>query len=183
MHIRAADTGVRVGIAAITMTFAAFASAMVVRQGASPDWLHFRIPPILYLNTVILLASSVTLEWSRARMGDGPAIALPVPSARALHLTLGLGLLFVVGQVLAWRALMAQGLYLSTNPSSAFFYLFTVLHALHLLGGIAALVYVIPRVTRPTRLAPRALSSPAALYWHFMAVLWLCLLLLLVIRV
>ena len=55
-------TGVWIGIAAITMSFAAYTSALVVRQGAAPDWRHFRLPPILFLNTALLLASSGTLE-------------------------------------------------------------------------------------------------------------------------
>ena len=68
-----------------------------------------------------------------------------------LSATLALGLLFIVGQVLAWRDLAAQGLFLATNPSSAFFYVFTALHALHLLGGVVALGYVLGRLRRAGR--------------------------------
>ena len=171
-----ARTGVWVGIATISMSFAAYTSAMVARQGASADWLHFQLPPILYFNTMVLLVSSGTLELSRRRIADAAGRSW-------LSVTLALGLVFVAGQVLAWRELGAQGLYLATSPSSAFFYVFTVLHALHLLGGIVALVYVRWRVQRLTDPRPTGALGAAALYWHFMDALWLYLLLVLTIRV
>src|ERR1700722_4286483 len=63
-----ARTGVWVGIGAIAMSFAAYTSAMIVRGGSAPNWQHFRLPPILYLNTVVLLVSSVTLEAGRRQL-------------------------------------------------------------------------------------------------------------------
>jgi cytochrome c oxidase subunit 3 len=173
-----ARTGVWIGIAAITMSFAAYTSALIVRQGATPDWQHFKLPPILYLNTVLLLASSGTLErgrrlmlkeapWRTASASRGPAWLL---------LTLVLGLLFIAGQVVAWRDLAAQGLFLNTNPSSAFFYVFTALHALHLLGGVTALGYVLVRLYGSVASPPLSALDATSLYWHFMDVLWLYLL-------
>jgi cytochrome c oxidase subunit III len=173
-----ARTGVWIGIAAITMSFAAYTSALVVRQGATPDWQHFRLPPILYLNTLLLLASSGTLErgrglmrkearWRTASTSRGPAWLL---------LTLVLGLLFIVGQVVAWRDLAAQGLFLNTNPSSSFFYVFTALHALHLLGGVTALGYVLARLYASVAGPGLGALDATSLYWHFMDVLWLYLL-------
>ena len=107
-----------------------------MRQSAAPDWQHFQLPSILYWNTVLLLASSGTLELARRRVArDGDAAAVR-SGLVLLWLTLGMGLLFVAGQVVAWRDLMAQGLFLATGPSTSFFYVFTVLHALHLLGGV-----------------------------------------------
>ncbi len=166
------------------MSFAAYTSALVVRQGSGADWQHFQLPPILYLNTLVLLASSATFVVGDAGGGRraGAAVA---GRGRAgwLLLTLGLGLLFIAGQVVAWRDLAAQGLYLATNPSSAFFYVFTALHALHLLGGIAALGYVLGRLRQPRRRPGRRTPlGAAALYWHFMDVLWLYLLLVLALR-
>ena len=123
----ASRTGIWVALAAITMTFVAITSAMVVRQGASMDWRHFTLPRVLYLDTVILLASSGALELARKRVaafarGLQPGRSLPL---LWLWLTLGLGLLFVGGQYVAWLQLKAEGWYLATNPSSSFFYLFT----------------------------------------------------------
>jgi cytochrome c oxidase subunit 3 len=158
------------------MSFAALTSAMVVRQGAAPDWRHFHLPQILYFNTLLLLASSGTLEWSR-RHSVGPR------GLAGLYLTLALGLLFVTGQVVAWRQLAAQGLFLSTAPSSAFFYVFTALHGLHVLGGLGGLVYVLHRLRRGTGAGPSGALGAATLYWHFMDGLWLYLLLILVTRV
>jgi cytochrome c oxidase subunit 3 len=160
---------------------------MVVRQGAAPDWRHFQLPYLLYLNTLVLLASSGTLEWSRRRITAGSAgVATLGPRLEGLsgvYLTLGLGLLFVAGQVVAWRQLAAQGLFLATAPSSAFFYVFTALHGLHVLGGLAALAYVLQRLRRAAGEVPRAALGAAALYWHFMGALWLYLLILLATRV
>lgn len=175
-----ARTGVWIGIAAITMSFAAYTSALMVRQSAAADWLHFRLPPILYLNTLLLLGSSGTLEHGRRGLRTGTFAA---PQAAVwLVRTLGLGVLFIAGQVLAWRNLAAQGLFLATNPSSSFFYVFTALHALHLSGGIAALVYVLGRLRRSTGKLPVAALDAVSLYWHFMDVLWLYLLLVLALR-
>jgi cytochrome c oxidase subunit 3 len=171
-----ANTGVWVGIAAITMAFAALTSALVVRQGAGSDWEHFQLPPILFLNTLILVASSVTLQRSRSRVSA--TTALPW-----LYATLGLGLLFVGGQIVAWRNLAAQGLFLATSPNSAFFYVFTALHALHVLGGLVGLSYAVGRLRRLDDGASRRVQATAAVYWHFMDALWLYLLLVLAVRV
>ena len=173
-----ARTGVWIGIGAITMSFAAYTSALIVRQGGAADWQHFRLPPILYLNTLLLLGSSGTLErgrrlilkeapWRTASASQGPAWLL---------LTLVLGLLFIAGQVFAWRDLAAQGLFLATNPSSAFFYVFTGLHALHLLGGVTALGYILGRLRAFPVWPPMSALDATSLYWHFMDVLWLYLL-------
>lgn len=166
---RVAETGVWIAIGTISMSFAALTSALVVRQSSAPDWQHLQLPALLYVNTLVLLGSSLTLESFRRRGG-----------AFGLHATLLLGLLFLAGQVLAWRQLAAHNLGLASGPSSAFFYVFTVLHAMHVLGGLGGLGLI------ERRLAAGALSATtsraAALYWHFMAVLWLYLLALLMLR-
>jgi cytochrome c oxidase subunit 3 len=179
----AARTGVWIGIAAVTMSFAAYTSAMIIRQGTAPDWRHFRLPPILYLNTVLLLASSGTLERGRRLIVREAPWRTPATSQGLawLSLTLGLGLLFLAGQIFAWRDLVAQGLYLSTNPSSSFFYVFTALHALHLLGGVTALGYVLSRLRSSMASPPSGALEATSLYWHFMDVLWLYILVLLVL--
>jgi cytochrome c oxidase subunit III len=179
----AARTGVWIGIAAVTMSFAAYTSALIVRQGATPDWRHFQLPPILYLNTLLLLSSSGTLERGRRSILREAPWRTPATSQGLawLTLTLGLGLLFLAGQVFAWRDLAAQGLYLSTNPSSGFFYVFTALHALHLLGGVTALGYVLSRLRSSMAPPPSSALEATSLYWHFMDVLWLYVLVLLVL--
>jgi cytochrome c oxidase subunit III len=175
-----ARTGVLIGIAAISMCFAALTSSLVIRQGGASDWLHFRLPPILFVNTLVLMVSSGTLVLSRRRLDqDGASQA----GRSLLYATLALGVLFVVGQFVAWRELVAQGLYIATSPSSSFFYLFTVFHAVHVLGGLGGLGYVVVRLNRHDGRSPLSALAAAALYWHFMLVLWLYLLLILWMRV
>jgi len=174
-----ASTGIWVGLAAISMTFAALTSALVVRKGGALDWRHFTLPWILYLNTIVLFASSVTLEISRRRVASFMTSGRREGAnpARWLYITLSLGLLFVAGQYMAWRQLSAQGLYLATNPSSSFFYVLTAAHALHVLGGLGGLVRVIRRMN--LAILRKSTLDATALYWHFMDVLWVYLLLLL----
>jgi cytochrome c oxidase subunit 3 len=161
------------------MTFAALTSALVVRKGGAVDWQHFTLPSILYLNTIVLLASSVTLEFGRRRVAaymSGLRSTVQHP-ARWLYVTFFLGSLFVVGQYIAWRQLSAQGLYLATNPSSSFFYVFTAGHALHVLGGLGGLGRVIRKLNRHD--LRRSTLDATARYWHFMGALWVYLLVLL----
>lgn len=176
---RAYHTGMWVGIAGIVMVFAGFTSALVVRRGLSTDWVPTAIPRILYLNTLVLLASSLTLELSRRtlRAGLGSRFAI------WLYLTVALGLAFVAGQLAAWKDLASRGVYLATNPSSSFFYLLTAAHGIHLLGGIVALLVLSFRVQRLAA-APRkrVAVEVTATYWHFMDALWIYLLILLMVR-
>jgi cytochrome c oxidase subunit 3 len=181
-YSEAPSTGVWVGLAAISMTFAAFTSAMVVRQGSASDWRHFAFPTILYFNTLTLIASSFTLQIARRRFAQIDRAAADATSAlRALYGTLVLGGVFVIGQYLAWQQLRAEGLYLSSAPSTSFFYIFTVLHALHVIGGLCGLAYVISKLHRSV--LRRNTLDAASRYWHFMAVLWIYLLVLLLIRI
>jgi cytochrome c oxidase subunit 3 len=183
-----ANTGVWVGIAAITMSFAAYSSALIVRQGANPDWQHFTLPRILFFNTLVVLASSVTLYVARPRSRAtvdrlGTLTAVDAPHLNWLYVTILFGFFFLIGQILAWRNLVAQGITLASGPSSSFFYLLTAMHGLHLLGGLAGLIYVVYRVRRSTtERAVRAFNA-ASLYWHFMTVLWLYLFALLATRI
>jgi cytochrome c oxidase subunit 3 len=177
-----ASTGIWVILAAITMSFAALTSALVVRKGGAIDWRHFTLPSILYLNTVVLLGSSVTLEISRRRVAAfmGGLRSRVTNPAFWLYATLFLGLLFVAGQYIAWRELRTQGLFLATNPSSSFFYVLTAAHALHVLGGLGGLARVIRKLHNSV--LRRSTLDATSRYWHFMDVLWVYLLLLLWIK-
>jgi cytochrome c oxidase subunit 3 len=177
-----ASTGIWVVLASITMTFAALTSALVVRQGGALDWHHLVLPRILYLNTIVLLASSIALELARrqvdAFMRHKGQTASP---SRWLYVTLFLGLLFVAGQYVAWLQLRAQGLFLATNPNSSFFYVLTALHAVHVSGGLGGLVRVISRLHRSV--LRKSTLDATSHYWHFMGGLWVYLLLLLWIKI
>jgi cytochrome c oxidase subunit 3 len=189
-----------VAVSAIAMSFAALTSALVVRQGSGADWQRFALPRILYLDTIILIASSYTLELARKRFAaaallrsgrSGSQGAADDAAARAgtlrsnglywLNITLTLGLFFVAGQFLGWQRLASQGLFLATSPSSSFFYLLTAMHGLHLLGGVLGLVYVGYRLRHNARNAQTSLGT-AAVYWHFVDLLWVYLLMVIAIR-
>jgi cytochrome c oxidase subunit III len=176
---RASRSGIWVGIFAITMSFAAFSSALFVREGTT-DWGHLALPAVLILNTFILLASSATLELSRRFLPAGRLIepGNSTKSSTWLLLTLLLGVAFCVGQYFAWRQLRAQGIYLATNPNSSFFYVLTFIHVLHVLGGILALIYLTGRLLAAHSKVRRSLLDNTAIYWHFMGVLWVYLFLL-----
>jgi len=190
-HAEKSETGVWVAVAAISMFFAAFTSSMIVRQGVTPDWFHFQLPRVMYLSTLVLLASSLTLELARRRFAAVPDSTGATASADTalvsrgmywMYVTGALGLLFVLGQLLAWRSLRAQGLYLATNPSSSFFYVFTATHAIHLLGGICGVGHVLARLRKTNGVARKSGFGAFSIYWHFMDILWVYLLLLLVFR-
>jgi cytochrome c oxidase subunit 3 len=140
------------------------------------------LPRSLYLNTLILLASSATLQFARRRYrsviygAEGERVAV----LRGLYGTLALGLLFIAGQYMAWMQLQAQGLYLASNPDSSFFYLFTAVHGLHVLGGLAGLVHAIRKLSG-SELRASTLAATSH-YWHFMDILWLYLLFILWMR-
>src|ERR1700716_1784354 len=177
----ASQSGIWVGIFAITMSFAAFTSALFVRQGSGADWTHIALPPVLYANTLALLLSSATLQMA------GRAItAVPSTEPRAVRVglgwlmaTLALGFVFVAGQFEAWRQLAAQGLYLATNPNSSFYYVLTAMHGLRVLAGITALALVIVRIAARGGAFRKSTFEATATYWHFMGVLWLYVLIVL----
>ena len=162
-------------LAASTMVFAAFTSAFVVRRGLSDDWASMPKPSILFVNTAVLLVSSLMLDLSRK--------ALKARNRGAFNLwwtvATALGILFLVGQAYAWRELKEAGVFVSTNPASSFFYVLTASHALHLLGGVTALVYVDIQALR-LQLGPakRTAIDVTAIFWHFLDGLWVYLMVL-----
>jgi cytochrome c oxidase subunit 3 len=171
---RAYITGMYIALAGILMFFMAFVSAYIVRKDMpNSAWIPLEVPRILWLNTLILIASSFTLARAHNRF-----TAKDEEGFRHWWATTTvLGVLFVAGQILAWRQLAAQGLFLATNPSSSFFYVFTGAHGVHLLGGILALLYVQFRATR--KVARSTAIEVVSMYWHFMDGLWVFLFLLL----
>ncbi|HET7294335.1 MAG TPA: cytochrome c oxidase subunit 3 [Vicinamibacteria bacterium] len=163
--------GLMAFLGSASMLFVGFTSALMLRR-LSPDWQPLRPPGVLLLNTLALLASSVCLEAARRRLR-----AWDLAGMRArVDATGALGVLFVVGQAFAWRALAAQGIYLSTNPSSSFFYLLSGIHLVHLAGGLAWLAVLVTRARRMTVVPGADGLGLFALYWHFLGALWLYLL-------
>jgi cytochrome c oxidase subunit 3 len=159
------------------MLFAAFTSAFVVRRGLSDmnEWVSIQKPTVLFWNTGILLLSSLILDRSRRALKTGARTQFN------LYWTIAtaLGILFLVGQAYAWYQLKQANIFISTNPSSSFFYVFTAAHAAHVLGGVTALVWVDVQALR-LRLGPakRTMIDITAVFWHFLDGLWLFLMLL-----
>jgi len=193
-RMRRARLGLAIGLIGVLMIFISFTSAYVVRQGLPTfdpatntlvrDWFSVRLPGLLFLNTIVLLLSSGTMELARRRTLEDAKSADAALSAESripwLALTVLLGLSFLVGQWTVWRELGASGFYISTNPSSSFTYLLTGMHGAHLLGGIFALLAAVTVTLLRRPIESRAvLIDIAGWYWHFMAALWvyiLCLL-------
>jgi cytochrome c oxidase subunit 3 len=158
----------------ISMLFIGFSSAYMIRR-ASYDWQALRAPWILWLNTAALLGSSLTLEAARKRLREWDLRAVfPWVGATGF-----LGLLFLLGQVAAWRQLAAQGVFLSSNPHSSFFYVLTGMHGVHLIGGLAWFGVVLVQVRRLALTPGEDGLGLFATYWHFLAGLWVYLLFLL----
>jgi cytochrome c oxidase subunit 3 len=172
--------GIWVAIASIVMLFTALTSAYIVRMASSNDWTPLRMPKVLWLSTAVILISSVTIEISKRSL----KLAQDRQYGVWLTLTAGLGIVFVGSQYAAWKNLARQGVYMATNPHSSFFYLFTAVHGLHVLGGLIALAYLMVR-TRKKRdsvegeLRRIGAAEAATVYWHFLDGLWICLFLLL----
>ncbi len=169
------STAIAIGIVAILMFFMALASAFIVLRRGSGVWVTVHLPSILWANTGILLASSFTLEVARRRLAFADLLGFQ----RFWFVTTVLGFLFVGGQLIAWRQLVAQGIYIASNQASSFFYIFTGAHAVHLLGGVCALLYVLARKFRETNVSRAMAAEVASYYWHFMDGLWVFLLALL----
>lgn len=170
--------GMWLALSAILMMFAALSSAYVFRSTRMQQgWQAFSVPAMLWVSTALILSSSATFEVARRALRRGAREVY----RRWLALSLALGFGFLVAQLLAWRGLVGQGIYLATNPHSSFFYLLTGLHALHLVGGIIGLTYLMLRTRRDASNAKDAAGEQRArvdaigLYWHFMDGLWVYL--------
>lgn len=165
-------------IASVAMLFAALTSAYIVRQ-AEGNWLYFELPAMLYWTTGIILLSSVALQlgYHYAKRDQIENLKLMVA------ITAALGLLFLAGQVLAWKDLVAHSVYFVGNPSGSFLYVLTGLHGLHI---VSALVYLSIVLVAAYRLKINAKNlvqlEMCVTYWHFLGGLWLYLFIFLILN-
>jgi cytochrome c oxidase subunit 3 len=203
-RLRRARLGLVLGLTAVIMLFVGFTSALLVRKGLpsfdaqtntySRDWVAINLPwTLLLVNTAVLLFSSLTMEFARRGIARQAALA-PVRSIPGVTLgdekpfpwlgsTVILGLGFLAGQLLVWRILHERHFFVNTGPSSSFAYLLFATHALHLAGGVIALLYAASTswlLHKPVE-AQRIVVDITAWYWHFMALLWIYILVLLMI--
>jgi cytochrome c oxidase subunit 3 len=172
---RAYFTLMALALAGILMFFMALTSAYIVRKGMGGDWRAIQLPAVVWLNTAVLVLSSITLERARRQFAAGR-----LGSFRMWWLlTTALGIAFLAGQIAAWSELVLSGVFLATNPSSSFFYVLTAAHALHLVGGVIALGYVAARSNEHLVRRGGLPADVAGVYWHFMDGLWVFLFVLL----
>jgi cytochrome c oxidase subunit 3 len=186
--------GLGLGMISIFMLFVALSSAYLIRQHAVvttggealPHWQKLHLPVLMIFNTILLLISSVTLELARRQLqrralfeplSDIPGIRREeAQSLSWLAVTAALGTGFLLGQVIAWRSLRQQILFLPGGTSSSFFYLLTGIHALHLSVGLLVLFFALFNELFHGKLETRCLIvDVTSWYWHFMAVLWICI--------
>lgn len=199
-RLRRARLGLLVALTPVLMLFVSFTSAYVVRQGLPTldprtnqlvrDWIPVKLPALLLLNTVVLLISSMGMELARRQTKLTAVAATAIRAGDAsigaagktpwLAMTIALGLLFLSGQWMAWKQLAASGFYVATTPSSSFVYLLTGAHAVHLMGGVLALLVAgMFTLLHRSVLTRSIVVDVAGWYWHFMAALWIYILLLL----
>jgi cytochrome c oxidase subunit 3 len=202
-RLRRARLGLIIGLTAIVMMFVGFTSALLFRKGLpsldpltntyARDWVPINLPwVLLVVNTLVLLASSASMEFARRDIARQTALS-PVKSIPGISLgdekrfpwlgsTLILGLGFLAGQYLVWRVLREHHFFVYSGPSSSFAYLLFGTHAVHLAGGVIGLIYAAATslLKRPVE-ARRIVIDIAAWYWHFLAFLWVYIFALLLI--
>ncbi|PRY45420.1 cytochrome c oxidase subunit 3 [Spirosoma oryzae] len=158
-------------IVSIIMIFAAMTSAYLVRR-AEGNWLEYEIPSIFAYSSGVLVLSSLTMHWAyiAAKKDNFNALKL------AISITFALGLVFLYMQFQGWVALVDEKVFFVGNPAGSFMYVFTGLHAFHLISGLLVLVSALWAAFR-IRIHAKSLNQLeiAATYWHFLDILWIYL--------
>ena len=165
----------------IAMTFGGLVGAYIlISSNGVMEWTPFALPFQVWISTFLILASSVSHKISQKALNVG----IQEKAKRWLLVTAVFGGMFISSQILAWLELVRRGVYVQSNPYAGFFYILTAVHAVHVVGGIAALGYLVLRTWQPTFLFDelekrKEISGVVGWYWHFMDGLWIFLLLLL----
>jgi len=158
-------------LAVATSVFALFISAYTIRMD-EPDWRPLAEPALLWANTVVLILASVVYHWTRnAAVNDIQQRIRP-----GLMIAGALTVLFLLGQLVAWRQLLAAGYYADANVANAFFYLLTAVHGLHMLGGLWVWFSSTIKVwTGADSDSVRLSIELCTVYWHFLLLVWIVL--------
>ena len=173
----AARVGLWVFLAVITSLFGLFISAYYMRlsghhgSGPATDWNSLSEPPVLWLNTVLLIAASVAMQAARRAVRTGGVER----GGTALLLGGLLTIAFLGGQFYAWTQVRASEFFSPLNPAVAFFYLLTAVHGLHLLGGLYVWGRTLARLRREDveAIDVRLSVELCSVYWHFLLLVWL----------
>jgi cytochrome c oxidase subunit 3 len=162
--------GLWVFMAVVTSLFALFLTAYSMRMHHSVGWCHLTIPRVLWFNTALLLAASVALQFASNFVASGRREAARTALVVAGALSIG----FLAGQVMAWREVGPSLYFVQGSPAIAFFYVLTIVHGLHLVGGLAVLGRASLRFAGGAELIDMRQSlSLCATYWHFLLLVWL----------
>jgi cytochrome c oxidase subunit 3 len=158
-------------IVSILMLFASFTSAYLVRR-AEGNWLEFTVPAIFGYSTVVLVLSSLTMHWAYLAAKKDNFNALRI----AISITFALGMVFLYMQFQGWVELVRNNVYFVGNPAGSFIYVFTGMHAFHLISGLIVLVFALVAAFR-LRIHAKSLEQVqvASTYWHFLDILWIYL--------
>jgi cytochrome c oxidase subunit III len=170
--------GLWVFLAVITSLFALFFSAYFMRMGYGhgaghgiTDWRSITKPPILWLNSGVLILSSVAMQAARR------ALNYKQRERVSGYLFAGgaFAVVFLIGQLVAWHQLRESGYVMTSGPAGAFFYMLTAVHGLHVLGGLGVWLKTMLRIrTRAVELIDLRLSIElCTVYWHFLLLVWL----------
>jgi cytochrome c oxidase subunit 3 len=139
-----------------------------------PDWQKMPEPWLLWINTIILFFSSFVFINAQIASKNNQ-----FEKVKNRLLLIGfLALAFLIGQLLVWQQLITNGYYVSANPSNAYFYVFTALHGIHLLGGLVYWYITIKKVWSPNDIVIYKVKYTVelcAIYWHFLLAVWLVL--------
>ncbi len=155
----------------VVMVFAGLTSAYIVRQ-AEGNWLEYELPDIFWITSGIALLSSITLHWAYFSAKKDNFINLKI----GMVLTVMLGVLFLIGQWYSWVAMVDRNVFFVGNPSGSFLYVFTGLHAAHLISGVIFLIIVLISTFRlQVHAKSMDVMEMATTYWHFLGGLWLYL--------
>jgi|SRR6185437_5019366 len=161
-------------LVSVSMLFAAFSSAFIVKKGES-NWVQFPLPDILWVSTAVILISSITMQWAYFAAKKDNFQILKI----ALLITSVLGVVFLVAQFEAWRQLVNEGIYFGgskSHPSGSYLYVFTGLHGLHLISGVIFLFIMLISSLKYKIHSKNMLSiEMCATYWHFLDALWIYL--------
>ena len=167
--------GLRVFLGVVTVLFSLFVIVYAERM-SFPDWRPLPEPWLLWLNTGILILSSIAMQRAvnAARLGRMEGVKAGLVGASVL------AVVFLAGQLWIWQLLTGQGYYAATNPANAFFYLLTAMHGLHLSGGLVALGRTTDHMRRGVDIGKLRMSTEmCAIYWHYLLMIWLVLFVLL----
>ena len=163
--------GLGVFLAVATSLFALLISAYFMRM-LGADWTTLAVPGLLWLNTGVLILGSAAMQWTRTAAQRGRIEGVRTGLIAAGVFTFS----FLAGQLWVWQQLNASGYFVSANPANAFFYLFTALHGLHLLGGLWVWGKTTAKVGRGVGVSEVRLSVElCTVYWHFLLLVWLVL--------